>query len=167
MNEFTNHDIWDQDKTVNNADLAATVAGILSDSSIAKETISGPFLGLGAGIATAELSLASRLDIQDITLIDKETENIPGFNGSYIPSDLFDFLNKSTQKFGIVTAFGMEYILNNRENWQLLWSGLEHVTRVNSIVLTFPHGNTFTLSENDSPFKVIDNGNVFVAQRVH
>lgn len=164
MAENAQHDDWDMQKAVNGPDLSSTAAGIISESGIDRGTISGPFLGLAAGMGIAELDLARRFGLSDVTLVDRDQENLPGFNGEYIASDLFSFLNQSRKKFGLVTTFGIEYVLKDPNNWRSLWKGLENVTRLGSVVLTYPHDNNFTLPSG-STFDVKDSGNIFIAQR--
>lgn len=111
-----------------------------------------------------EIGLAQRLGIQETTLVDVDYEDIPGFQGAYIASDLFQFLHTTKMKFGFVTAFGLEYVLNNERKWRELWQGIAHTTRKDSIIAISPYHESFTIDEKI--FSVKNNRNILLAQRI-
>jgi len=127
--------IEDGMKSVNGENLAATISAEIITLGV--RNIGGPFLGLGAGNAQAERGLAKRLGLEDITLVDKDHENIIGFQGRYIESDLFKFMETEERKYGVVTAFSLEYTLE--DNWLLFWKGLQNITRPDSLILVAPY----------------------------
>ena len=100
--------------------------------------VSGPFVGLGAGGARAELDLAEKFGIRDVTLVDKYPVSIDGFEGNYIGQNMFDFLGQTQNKYGFVTMIGLDYVIEHRRNWQMAWNGLQRITIPNSIVVIFP-----------------------------
>ncbi|OGJ37604.1 MAG: hypothetical protein A2383_02990 [Candidatus Pacebacteria bacterium RIFOXYB1_FULL_39_46] len=112
--------------------------------------VSGPFLGLGAGEALAERALARNFNLEKITLVDKVVDKP---SKEFIESDLFKFLETYRgEKFGLVSAIGLEYLWKNEKNWQRLWKGLERVCKPNAYVvmntiqdMPLPSGTSFEI----------------------
>ncbi len=79
-------------------------------------------LGLGAGIARAEIALGACLDSQRVTLVDKrEIYSESSQNIERIKQDFLSYLNdKNGRRYGFITFFGGEPLLENMELNDLL-----------------------------------------------
>ncbi len=124
-------------------------------------------MGLGAGLGVAERNLATRLGLKEneITLVDKKAETISGFKGKYIVSDIFDFLKQGGgKKYGFVTVFGLEYILEDKKKWNSLWDGLKNVTSTGAIIVVYPNTANFNLP--DKHYEVKEGPEVLIAKRI-
>ncbi len=146
-------------KDLNGENTAANVSHYLEDMG----NVRGPLLGLGAGEGIAEIGIARRLRIRDVTLVDRDHEDLTDFEGRYVASDLFQFLGSTRRKYGVVTAFGLEYVLNKPSTWGLLWQGMSNITFPGSVVVISPFEEPFHVDE--SLFDVKSRRYIFVAQR--
>jgi len=152
----------DDEKGVNGEDTALTIRGTLADLGITN--IDGSMLALGAGDAIAESSLAKKLGIELVKLVDnKFNGSMPGFRGEREVADMYEYLSTHKEDRGLVTALGLEYVLEDRSNWARFWSGVKNVTTLNSLVIVYPH---FKPKLNDDSFEILESGNIFVAKRI-
>ncbi len=107
------------------------------------------YLALGVGQAQPELAFAEALEIpmENITLVDKQfspdavqrlTEK--SFTGTKLEQDMFEALEKPIEdKYGIVTLFGAEYAIEERDAIERLTSGLATKMSPNGIVMIIPY----------------------------
>lgn len=152
-------------KAVTDTSVALTTVRAIEAADIRPETVQGPFLGLGAGMGFAERDVAERLGIRNVTLVDKDKEVLDGFTGSYVASDIFKFIGNTSETYGMVTVFGLEYVLRDKEKWQNLWSGLTKITRPNSLVIVYPHVSGYAVPHHD--FSIKSEGPLLIAQRTY
>lgn|GEM_PF-6300564 len=95
--------------------------------------------------------------------MDKYPVHIEGFDGEYIEGDMFDFLAKTEEKFGVVTMIGMDYVLEHRRSWMLAWNGIQKITRENSVIVMFPEQQFEVPFEG---YRVLSNEGCLIAQRI-
>jgi hypothetical protein len=110
------------------------------------------YLALGAGQAQAELALAKKLGIaeQNVTLLDKAFSNRArnrfkkiAFSGKRIETDIFSYLDSSSvEKYDLVTAIGIEYLLTEDTTLERLITGLSAKLNANGIVFISPSSPT-------------------------
>ena len=130
---------------------------------IRRQSVHGPFLGLGAGLARAEERLASLYDIGDVVLVDQQVGPSRLIRGTYVQSDIFSFLQTDQRKFGLITALGMEYVFQHEKYWESFWNGLSRVTKPGSVVVVRPN-NDIPIPFG-SPFSEKLSGPTLIAQR--
>jgi hypothetical protein len=151
----------DAEQSLNDEFLSRGVLAVIERYSI--ERVHGPFLGLAAGEARAELDLARALGIQDVTLVDKHPVDLPHFEGNYVDAEMLNYIeNNQGRRFGIITLFGVEYVLENRANWARLTRGLDGITTMGSIIAISPEPQ---LELNEGHYTSLFKTGFYVAQR--
>lgn len=156
------YSIGDSQRGINNETAGRILADVLQrlceDDRLPQ--VRGPYVGLAAGWGLAEMAFAKKFEIpiENITLVDRFKDDVPEgmSDDQYVVEDLFDFLDSTSSKYSLVSLFGSEMILNDK-NDENLWKGLERVVQRGGYVIVFPVfrkmkvPNTFRiLSESDS-----------------
>lgn len=136
--------------------LARSLVRELVKSTEQKQPAEMHMLCMGAGAAKGELKLAQLLRVpqENVTLVDKQYQENPGlFQSSLlsaesegprvIPRDMLAFIeqqeiNPSSEKFDVLTFFGMEYVLNNPDIVATVLQRLEPSLADRALVTIFP-----------------------------
>lgn len=114
-----------------------------------ERTITFPprYLALGAGRARAERTFAQSLSIPNhlITLVDKQFNHrfeLKAIGINLIEGvDFFTYLENVvfTEKFGLVTGFGIDYRLNHPDNVQKLANSLPYNLLPNALIIFYKY----------------------------
>lgn len=156
-------DFWDEDREISFPSVALTYFGLFKDCGLEVASSSRSFLGLAAGSGKAERLMAQKMGMSNVVLVDRVPE--PGDNPGekYEQSDIFDFLATSTEKFGVVTLFGAEYLINNLQGWKNFWSGVDRVTTKGSFIFVTGANDRFI---DPNRFFVHTSGGGFIVEKI-
>lgn len=128
----------------------------------------GEFLGLGAGAGKGELVIAHELGFSQITLVDKHPRSIISSSEvvvDYLQEDIFSFIeNNKRENYSLVTALGIEYVLDTTETWKRFWTGMDGVVKSGGLIILSltPHDE---ISYQDSFIRTYYDRGTFIAVR--